>query len=328
MFGGTTVLNHSFVNTVRMHINLCWLIVMVGLMGVCLACGSSPIEDEEKEQNEEILEDMALIPAGEFLMGSPEGGGAFDEHPEHIVYLDAYYVDKYEVTNGQFQEFVEATEYVTDAEKKGSGEVWNPREPDGWRQELFKGVNWKQPNAWVKHRDGTERYPTVWEKYDIANRMEHPVAQVSRNDAQVYCHWRGKRLPTEAEWEKAARGNKGLIYPWGDEFNPQLASITPYANMNGDEPAAVGLFSTDVSSYGLYDMAGNVREWVADWYAFDYYTQSPSRNPTGPETRQFRVLRGGSWANEYISNLRGTSRAYNSPDYSSNFVGFRCAWSP
>ena len=107
-----------------------WQILMIGLIAICIACGSSPIEDEGQEQNVEQpdLKNMVFIPGGEFLMGSLEGEGAFDEHPQHNVYLDAYYIDKYEVTNAQFKEFVEATGYVTDAERKGYGEVWNPKD--------------------------------------------------------------------------------------------------------------------------------------------------------------------------------------------------------
>jgi len=300
-------------------------IAMMVLMVICVACSNSTVDENEQDKEtpdlEKILKDMVLIPAGEFLMGSKEGEGAFDEHPQHTVYLDAYYIDKYEVTNVQFKEFVETTGYVTDAERKGQGEVWNPREVVRWKLRSFNGVNWKHPNAFG------ERYPTVWENYDIADRMNHPVAQISWNDAEAYCRWAGKHLPTEAEWEKAARGSKGLIWPWGEDFEPQKAKPTAYSMIDG-EPVPVGQFSTDVSAYGVYDMAGNVREWVADWYAPDYYTQNPAKNPMGPETGKFRVLRGGSWANSDTSNLRCASRTYKPPDYSSNFVGFRCAWNP
>jgi len=301
---------------------------MIGLMGICIACGSSPIEDENQEQivEQPDLTDMVLIPAGEFLMGSKEGEGAFDEHPQHTVYLDEYYIDKYEVTNAQFQEFVEATGYVTDAEQKGQGEVWNPKEHYHKKQLSFNGVNWKCPNAWRIVCPYAECHPKVWENYNIANRMNHPVVQISWNDAEAYCRWAGKRLPTEAEWEKAARGSEGFTWPWGDEFNPQKADVTAYTNMGSEVPMPVGQFSTDVSPYGIYDLAGNVREWVADWYAPDYYAHSPAQDPMGPETGQFRILRGGSWANSDSSNLRSASRAYKPPDYSGNFVGFRCAW--
>jgi len=227
------------VNTLGMCIKACWWLIMIGLMGICMACGSSPIEEEDHEQNAEQpdLKNMVLIPAGEFLMGSKEGEGAFDEHPQHTVYLDEYYIDKYEVTNAQFQEFVEAIGYVTDAERKGRGEVWNPKEWGKFKLKFFNGVNWKRPNAWLSGAT-PDRHPTVWENYNIANR--NPVVQVSRNDAEAYCRWTGKRLPTEAEWEKAAMGNKGFTWPWGNEFNPQKANVTAYTNMGSVETAPVG----------------------------------------------------------------------------------------
>ena len=138
---------------------------MMGLMVICMACGSSPIEDEDREQNVEPpdLKNMVLIPAGEFLMGSPEGEGAFDEHPQHKVYLDDFYIDKYEVTNAQFKEFVEATGYVTDAERRGSGVVWNSVEISTLKLHGFIGVNWWCPNAWLEELD--RPHPKVWEDY-------------------------------------------------------------------------------------------------------------------------------------------------------------------
>jgi len=193
------------------------------LMFICMACSNSSVEEDEQYKEApdlgKILKDMALIPAGEFLMGSPEGEGAFDEHPQHVVYLDAYYIDKYEVTNVQFKEFVDATGYVrfadcfvprdcfassfllatprnrlrltvTDAERRGWGYVW-PIWPPGT---AVLGVNWRLPKG---------------PKDDMRAEENHPVVQVSWNDAKAYASWAGKRLPTEAEWEKAARGTDG-----------------------------------------------------------------------------------------------------------------------
>ena len=299
-------------------------IVMIGLITICMACGSSPTKDEEREQNVEPpdLTDMVLIPAGEFLMGSPEGEGAFDEHPQHVVYLDAYYIDKYEVTNAQFKEFVEVTGYVTDAERKGYGEVWNPK--GGWYVlNNFAGVNWRSPNAWRVPQYNLE-YPDEW-KYWL---MSHPVVQVSWNDGQAYAKWAGKRLPTEAEWEKAARGTDGRKWPWGNMFDLNIENTTVHANVAGESLMLVGSFPTGVSPYGVHDMVGNVQEWVADWYAGDYYARSPKNNPKGPLNGIARVLRGGSWRHLKIHHVLSTNRSYQVPDYCSNFVGFRCAGSP
>jgi formylglycine-generating enzyme required for sulfatase activity len=303
---------------------------MMGLFAICMACGSSPIEDENHELivEQPDLMNMVLIPAGEFLMGSFEGEGAFDEHPQHKVYLDTYYIDKYEVTNAQFKKFVEATGYVTDAERKGFGEVWNPREIISyWKLLPFEGVTWQCPNAWVKWKTGSSPHPKVWDNYHIEDQMDYPVVQVSWNDAQAYTKWAGKRLPTEAEWEKAARGIDGRKWPWGNEFD-LCEEITAYANINSDSPLPVGCFPVDISPYGVYNLTGNVQEWAADWYAPDYYTYTPQKNPKGPDTGSFRVLRGGSWKDVKCHHVLSANRAYQSPDYSSNFVGFRCAWNP
>lgn len=298
---------------------------MVGLIGILLSCGSPPIEDEDHEQNIEQpdLKNMVLIPAGEFLMGSPEGEGAFDEYPQHVVYLDDFYIDKYEVTNAQFKEFVEATGYVTDAERKKYGEVWNPKAGGRYALENFVGVNWRSPNAWIFPSGYTLRYPDAW-KYYLVN---HPVIQVSWNDTQAYATWAGKRLPTEAEWEKAARGTDGRMWPWGNVFNINIEGVTVHANIASDYLLPVGSFPTGVSPYGVHDMAGNVEAWNADWYAANYYIHSSRNNPKGPDNGIARVLRGGSWRHQKSHHVLSANRNYQAPDYSSNFVGFRCAWS-
>ena len=311
-------------------IKTCWCIIIIGLMGILLACGSTPIEDKDQEQNVEQpdLKNMVLIPAGEFLMGSPEGEGAFDEHPQHKIYLDAYYIDKYEVTNAQFKEFVEATGYITDAERKKYGEVWNPMEDSSYLMLHNFDVNWRHPHAWYDNKSLPNRpHPKAWENYNIEDKMDYPVVQVSWNDAQAYCAWAGKRLPTEAEWEKAARGTDGRQWAWGNEFNLNIGGVTIHANINSDGLLSVGCFPTGVSPYGVYSMTGNAQEWVADFYAPDYYMRSPKNNPMGPETGNFRVIRGGSWRQLKSYHVLNANRAYQVPDYSSNFVGFRCAWS-
>ena len=306
------------------YIETCWWMIAVGLIGILLSCGSPPIEDENHEQNVEQpdLKNMVFIPAGEFLMGSSEGEGAFDEHPQHRVYLDAYYIDKYEVTNAQFKEFVEATGYVTDAERgQAGGYVYNPLETVYyklvWRYPM---VSWQRPHTW---RDD-EQHPDAWKYY----KMNNPVTQVSWNDVQVYAKWAGKRLPSEAEWEKAAIGTNSRKWPWGNTFNLDIDGVTVHANIASEIFLPVGSFPTGISSYGVYDMAGNVQEWVADWYGANYYNHSPQSNPKGPVEGIARVLRGGSWRHQKSYQVLSTSREYQLPDYRSNFVGFRCVWNP
>ena len=306
-----------------------WLIFIISLIGILLSCGSSPIEDENYEQNVEPpdLKNMVFIPAGEFLMGSPEGEGVFDERPQHKVYLDDYYIDKYEVTNAQFKEFVEATGYVTDAERKGYGKVWNPKEKPSLRLCKFD-VNWRRPHAWIDNKSFPNRpHPKAWENYNIEDKMNYPVIQVSWNDAQAYATWRGKRLPTEAEWEKAARGTDGRKWPWGNEFNFDVDGVTIHANIGSDGPLPVGSFPSGSSLYGVCNLTGNVQEWVADWYAPDYYISCSKNNPSGPDTGKFRVLRGGAWKHIKGYQVLSAQRSFQVPDYTSNFVGFRCVWS-
>jgi formylglycine-generating enzyme required for sulfatase activity len=309
------------------------------LMVLSVACSDSPVEeynqDKEAPDLERILKDMVLIPAGEFLMGNPEGESGFDEHPQHKVYLDDFYIDKYEVTNAQFMEFIEATRYVTDAERKGRGDVWNPKETSSLMLTDFPGVNWRNPHSWMGKDElnpegwmKNRPHPKIWENYNLNDRMNYPVVQVSWNDAQAYTVWAGKRLPTEAEWEKAARGTDGRKWPWGNEFHLNIDGVTTHANIGSEEPLPVDCFPTGVSSYGVYNLAGNVQEWVADWYSPDYYARSPSNNPKGPKTGEMRVIRGGSWRHFKSYQVLSANRGLpEKPDYCSNFVGFRCAWS-
>ena len=227
---------------------------------------------------------MALIPAGEFQMGSNDGRDI--EKPVHTVYVDAFYMDVYEVTNAQYRKFVQATGH---------------REPIGWG---YVDGKWK---------DGFEPW-----KDSRFNGDNQPIVCVSWDDAVAYCAWAGKRLPTEAEWERAARGGlAGKRYPWGDSIDKSQANY----NRNVGKPTPVGRY--EPNRYGLYDMVGNAWEWCADWYGSDYYKNSPKRNPTGPNSGSWRVLRGGSWYNDFASWVVCAVRYHSRPFNGHGYGGFR-----
>jgi formylglycine-generating enzyme required for sulfatase activity len=218
---------------------------------------------------------MIYVPAGEFTMGSLDADrdARDEEKPAHTVNLDAFWIDKTEVTNAQYQKCVEA---------------------------------------------GACKEPTCWDKGDL-NGVDQPVVCVTWDDAQTYAAWAGGRLPTEAEWEKAARGTDERLYPWGDE-----AADCDKANFKGcmGRTVTVGSYPDGASPYGALDMAGNVWEWVADWYDEGYYQDSPTRNPQGPNSGERRALRGGSF-DMSESRLRNAFRIGNMPAYSNWDLGFR-----
>ncbi len=231
------------------------------------------IKEQPKTIKPEIELNTVLIPAGEFVMGSDDGDP--DEKPRRRVYVDAFLIDKYEVTNSQFRGFMEATGWATPAFLNNS---------------RFNGAT-------------------------------QPVVGVSWHDADAYCRWAGKQLPTEAEWEKAARGTDGRRFPWGN------ASVDKSKAQYSDLPAgtaSVGSFPDGAPPYGVHDMAGNVWEWVSDWYDKFYYQRAPIYNPKGPDSGQLRVLRGGSW-NDGPRNLRSSNRSSLDPNNRSLNLGFRCA---
>jgi serine/threonine-protein kinase len=249
---------------------------------------------------------MVYVPAGEFEMGSTKYD---DEQPVHTVYLDAYWIDQTEVSFAQFAKFVQASDYRTSAEKDGASYVFDPVKVE-WNDTA--GVDWQYPQ-------GTGAGD--WESLGL---VEHPVVHVSWQDAQAYCEWAGAQLPSEAQWEKAARGTDGRTYPWGNA-QPN-ADLLNFGNNIG-KTMPVGSYAAGASPYGALDLAGNVWEWVADWYAEGYYATSPARNPKGPSSGEYRVLRGGSW--NYDPDLvRTSNRNWNSPTYSGNYNGFRCSAVP
>lgn len=270
-------------------------------------------------------EGMVFIPGGKFQMGSTNG--ARDEQPRHEVEISGFFLDTHEVTNAQFAAFVKATGYVTEAEQWGWSLVFAPAAE---AEERVLGAEW-----WAKVAGADWRHPEGPDS-TIEGKDREPVVQVSWNDAVAYCKWAGKRLPTEAEWEYAARGGLvGKDYPWGDEPPAEgrrkmntWDGVFPLKNTAEDGYAALApVGSFPPNGFGLYDMAGNVWEWCSDWYAPDYYAQSPPRDPKGPRDGTMRVMRGGSWlcSASYCSGYRVAHRNSATPDSGLTNTGFRCA---
>jgi formylglycine-generating enzyme required for sulfatase activity len=220
---------------------------------------------------------MVLIPVGEFTMGSDKGDD--DEQPIHKVFLDSFYIDKFEVTNGRFAKFVEAIQ---------------SEPPWGFADKETPVIRPDQPVRWV-------------------NWME----------AIGYCLWAGKRLPTEAEWEKAARGPDGRVYPWGNDI-PTPAHAVFGLKEGSDTVSAIGNRDKGKSPYGVHDLAGNLYEWTTDWYDEEFYSKNPAINPKGPLEGTAKVQRGGSYINGAY-RLRSSFRTKGDPTEHDPNVGFRCA---
>ncbi len=239
---------------------------------------------------------MVLIPAGSFLMGS-ESGGEF-ERPVHEVYLDAYWMDETLVTNRQFADFVEATGYTTKAQQAGA--AWGYR---AGRYQPIAGLSWRS--------------------YATPERMDHPVLLVSWEDASSYARWAGKSLPTEARWERAARGGKERqTYPWGDE--PPNGTQCNFARNPEEIPRTTMAAAFPPNAYGLYDMVGNVWQWCSDWYQPDAYALGITTDPVGPSSGTHRVRRGGAWNVIQPFRLRVANRGALDPHATAPNVGFRC----
>ncbi len=313
---------------------------------------------------------MVWIPGGEFSMGTDVTDGWDDEKPAHRVVVDGFWMDEHEVTNSQFREFVQATGYLTTAERAPDADELLSQLPPGTPRpdpaDLVAGslvftptkgkVKLDDFTQWWRWTPGANWQHPEGPESSIEGRENHPVVQVSWDDAQAYADWAGKRLPTEAEWERAARGGlEDQLYVWGneaptdevDEASKFRANLWqgdfPYRNSAGDgfeRTAPVKTFAPN--GFGLYDMAGNVWEWCSDWYQRDLYkhraTNRVTRNPQGPQksadpARPFtpqRSQKGGSFLcnDGYCSRYRPSARHGSSPDTGMSHVGFRCAKSP
>jgi formylglycine-generating enzyme required for sulfatase activity len=247
-------------------------------------------EGLEKEVKGKDGAPMVLIPEGPFPMGVPHGDrdGGRDEYPRHDVFVNNFYIDKFELTNGRYLEFVKAANHRV------------PQNPKNATRNLWQG-------------------DTITESL-----TDRPVVNVDWADANAYCQWAGKRLPTEAEWEKAAKGTADRRFPWGN-VEPTNKHLNFNQQWIGEKTLMpVGSYELGKSPFGVYDMAGNVWEWVNDWYDAKYYEKSPAKNPTGPETGTKRVLRGSGWQNE-TPTVRIFTRVDSDPTIRNESTGFRCA---
>lgn len=246
------------------------------------------------------VDNMQLVgaPAGKFAQGSQDYG--IDEQPVHVVTLDGFWLDQTEVTNAQFAAFLTAF-----GNRSAGGTHWLELERD-----------------YVRIRQENDSFVAQ------TGYAEHPVVGVSWYGAQAYCAWVGGALPTEAQWEYAARGSDGRFYPWGSAA-PDCTRANYWGQAGGcaGGPAAVGSYPDGAAWTGALDMAGNVWEWVADWHAADYYGRSPDHNPQGPESGSEKVLRGGGWSH-HAASLRAALRQHEDPAFRSLNVGFRCAMAP
>jgi sulfatase modifying factor 1 len=251
---------------------------------VISTCTLSPALAASADRKEIDPVPMVMIPAGEFLMGSPEGQGRADEWPQRSVYLDAFAIDQVEVTNERYMAFITATGHRNPPNPYGTGPLVS-----------VKGIE------------------------------QLPVVQSTWYDAKAYCSWAKKRLPTEAEWEKAARGTDGRLFPWGNE--PATLKRANFDREWEEDKTLypVGSLLGGDSPYGVKDMAGNAREWVADWYEADYYKQAPVRNPQGPDKKGVvRSIRGGSWHSP-VADITTTARGRGGFALQTHGTGFRCA---
>jgi formylglycine-generating enzyme required for sulfatase activity len=342
--------------------NFLFLILCAGVLASCGNSANKPVAADSTgiATTTDSLQHMVLIPGGSFSMGAADDIAQADEQPVHTVSVDTFLMDEHEVTNAEFAAFVAATHYITTAEKPISKEEMMqglpPGSPEPDSSLLQAGsLVFSPPDHAVPLDDVSQWWAFVpgasWQHPEgpdsnISGREQHPVVHISWDDANAYARWAGKRLPTEAEWEYAARGGLAKqAFTWGSEA---ITSGKPKANTwNGHFPyentKTDGFYNTApvktyaANGYKLYDMAGNVWEWCADWYDANYYQQVPNaaQNPGGPAkgfdpadpSAPKRVIRGGSFmcSDEYCSGYRVTARMKTTPTSGLANLGFRCA---
>jgi formylglycine-generating enzyme len=326
------------------------------------ALGFAPTIENKKAPPGAAPEGMAWIPGGEFSMGAQDPPdmntvgmqATLDSRPIHRVYVDGFWMDKTDITNREFSIFVQSTGYVTIAERKPKAEDFPGAPPEN----LVAGsVVFSPPDhqvalnnyyQWWSYVPGANWRHPQGPKSNIQGKMDYPVVQIAYPDAVAYAKWAGKRLPTEAEWEFAARGGlAGKPFVWGDEFRPNgkwmantFQGQFPFKDTGEDKYIGVtGAGRFPPNGYGLYDMAGNVWQWTNDWYRSDYYQQLASaggiaRNPKGPDTpfdpaepnERKKTHRGGSFlcTDQYCSRYMVGTRGKGEVSTGTNHLGFRC----
>lgn len=287
---------------------------------------------------EDARERMVRLPGGSFLMGTDYEGAFPDdgEGPVREVTLDPFWIDRAPVTNELFGRFAQETDYRTEAERFGWSFVFWAHIPQKRFHELVEDTVAAAP-WWCKVRGATWRSPEG-PGSDISSRLAHPVVHVSWNDAISFCEWSGQRLPTEAEWEYAARG--GLVqklYPWGDQLRPDgkhLCNIWQgeFPREDTGEDGFRGTCPVDAfppNGFGLYCITGNAWEWCADWFSASYHRSASLINPSGPPEGDAKVMKGGSFLchKSYCNRYRVAARSFNTPDSSTSHMGFRCVLS-
>jgi sulfatase modifying factor 1 len=312
-------------------------------MKSCCTPGAQRDREEERPKqpfsriHSGTTDGMVKLHGGTFLMGTDYAEGFPDdgEGPIREVFVDGFWMDRYSVTNKQFDAFVRATHYRTEAERFGWSFVFwllvppVQRKSLASRGETVQGLEWwfRVQGANWKHPEGPSS--------SIRKRPDHPVVHISYHDAQAFAAWAGKRLPTEAEWEYAARGGlKQNLYVWGDTLlvdGKHMCNIWQgnFPHENSAEDGYVGtapVFAYEPNGYGLHHMAGNVWEWCHDIWSCDFHVTGPRNNPIGPPQGERRVMRGGSYLchKSYCNRYRVAARTSNTPDSSTGNLGFRC----